>query len=232
MKVLGIDTATMMGSVGLIDDDRPVAQYSLSIEVTHSERLMETIDVLLRGVRIGLDGIDGFAVSTGPGSFTGLRIGLATVKGLCMATGKEAASVSTLEALALNMPYCSYSICPVLDARKKEVYSALFRYDEDGTLKRLTDDMVISPELLVEMIKGPVVFSGDGVYTYRDIFKRRLGSNAHFAPVNAMFPSGLSVAGLGLSKLKKGETMDKTGVPAYVRRSEAEIKFETRGTLL
>lgn len=232
MKVLGIDTSTMMGSVGLIDDDMPVALYSLSIEVTYSERLMETIDTLLKAVRLRIEGIDGFAISTGPGSFTGLRIGLATVKGLCMATGKEAAPVSTLEALALNMPYCSYSICPVLDARKKEVYAALFRYDEDGSLKRLTDDMVISPESLVEMIKGPVVFLGDGVYTYGDILKRKSGSNAHFAPVNAMIPSGLSVASIGLSKLKKGETLSKTGVPSYIRRSEAEIKFETRGTLL
>jgi tRNA threonylcarbamoyladenosine biosynthesis protein TsaB len=192
MKVLGIDTSTMTGSIGLIEDDRPLGQYSLSIEVTHSERLMNAIDRLLEGVRIKLDSIDGFAVSIGPGSFTGLRIGLGTVKGLCMATGKHAASVSTLEALASNMPFCSNLICPVLDARKKEVYTALFRYNADGRIIRLTEDMVLSPDLLVEKIQEPAVFSGDGVYVYRDFLKKRLGDYAFFAPVNSILPSGLS----------------------------------------
>lgn len=228
MKVLGIDTSTMMGSVGLIDDDRPIGEYSLSIEVTHSERLMEAIDILLHGSRTSLKDVDGFAISTGPGSFTGLRIGLGTVKGLCMATGKDAAPVSTLEALALNMPYCSYAICPVLDARKREVYTALFKYNENGCIIRLTEDMVISPVLLIERIREPVVFLGDGVYVYRDFLKRRLGDYAYFAPVNAMLPSGLSVASIGLGKLKKGEIISSTEVPVYIRKSEAEIKRDDK----
>ncbi len=228
MKVLGIDTSTMMGSVGLIDDDRPIGEYSLSIEVTHSERLMEGVNILLQGSRTRLEDIDGFAISTGPGSFTGLRIGLGTVKGLCMATGKGAAPVPTLEALALNMPYCSYAICPVLDARKKEIYAALFKYSENGCIIRLTEDMVISPPLLIERIREPVVFLGDGVYIYRDFLKKRLGEYAHFAPVNTMLPSGLSVAWIGLGKLKKGETISSTEVPLYIRRSEAEIKWDDK----
>ena len=229
MKILGIDTSTMTGSIGLIEDDRPLGQYSLSIEVTHSERLMNAIDRLLEGVRVKLDAIDGFAVSIGPGSFTGLRIGLGTVKGLCMATGKHAVSVSTLEALASNMPFCSNLICPILDARKKEVYTALFKYSADGRIIRLTEDMVLSPELLVEQIQEPVVFSGDGVYVYRDFLKKRLGGYAFFAPVNSILPSGLSVAGIGMDRLKRGETIKDTEVPAYIRKSEAEVKLEIRG---
>lgn len=229
MKVLGIDTSTMTGSVGLIDDDRPLSQYSLSIEVTHSERLMDTIDRLLEGVRIKLDAVDGFAISTGPGSFTGLRIGLGTVKGLCMATGKYAAAVPTLEALASNMPFCCHTICPILDARKKQVYTALFKYDETGCIIRLTDDMVISPELLIERIRGSVVFLGDGVYVYKDLLNAHFRGHAYFAPVNTMLPSGLSVARIGLSKLKKGETIQKTEVPVYIRKSEAEMRLEVRG---
>ncbi len=225
MKVLGIDTSTLTGSVGLIDDERPIAQYSLSIEVTHSERLMEAIDTLLHGARLGLEDIDGFAISIGPGSFTGLRIGLGTVKGLCMATEKMAVSVPTLEALAANLPYCSYAICPILDARKKEVYAALFKYDKNGDMIRITEDRVISPQLLADQIREPAVFLGDGVSVYGDFFKKRLGNFAHFAPVNAMLPSGLSVARIGLPKLKRGETASSADVPVYIRKSEAEIKF-------
>jgi len=225
VKVIGIDSSTMTGSIGLIDEDRPVAQYSLKIDVTHSERLMETIDLVLQGARIALKEIDGFAVSIGPGSFTGLRIGLGTVKGLCMATGKPAAAVSTLEALAANMPFCRYLLCPLLDARKKEVYAALFKYREEGCMIRLTDDRVVSPEFLIEQIREPVVFLGDGVDVYKDFLKGRLGDHAYFAPMNAMLPSGISVAMLGLAKLKKGEVITDTEIPVYIRRSEAELKF-------
>lgn len=225
MKVLGIDTSTMTGSIGLVDEERPVAQYSLKIDVTHSERLMEAVDIVLQGARIKLEEIDGFAVSIGPGSFTGLRIGLGTVKGLCMATGKPASAVSTLEALASNMPFCRYLLCPLLDARKKEVYAALFKYREDGYMIRLTDDRVVSPESLIEQIREPVVFLGDGVDVYKDFLKGQLGDNAYFAPMNAMLPSGISVSRIGLSKLERGEIISGTEVPVYIRRSEAEVRF-------
>ena len=227
MKVLGIDTSTMTGSIGLVDEDRPVAQYSLKVDVTHSERLMEAVDIVLQGARITLEEIDGFAVSIGPGSFTGLRIGLGTVKGLCMATGKPASAVSTLEALASNMPFCRYLLCPILDARKKEVYAALFKYREDGCMIRLTDDRVVPPQSLIEQILEPVVFLGDGVDVYKDFLKSRLGDNAYFAPMNAMLPSGISVAMLGLARLKRGEVITDTEVPVYIRRSEAELKFRS-----
>lgn len=225
MKILGIDTSTMTGSIGLIDEDRPIAQYSLRIDVTHSERLMEAIDLVLQGARIALEEIDSFAVSVGPGSFTGLRIGLGTIKGLCMATGKPAAAVSTLEALASNMPFCCYLLCPILDARKKEVYTALFQYREDGCLLRLTEDRVVSPRSLSEEIRQPVVFLGDGVDAYKDLLKDQFGDHAYFAPMNAMLPSGISVAMLGLDRLKRGEIISGTDVPVYIRRSEAEVKF-------
>lgn len=228
MKVLGIDTSTLMGSIGLIEDYRPIAQYSLGIEVTHSERLLDTVKTLLQDVRMGIDSIDGFAISIGPGSFTGLRIGLGTVKGLCMVTGKQAAGVSTLEALASNIPFCKYTICPLLDARKKEVYTALFKYDENGSIIRMTEDMTVSTELLVEtllkQIEGPVVFLGDGVYVYQDLLSKQLADKALFAPVNCILPSGLSVAGIGMQKLMNGEVLAPTGVPAYIRKSEAEVK--------
>ncbi len=224
MKILGIDTSTLMGSVGLIEGDRPIAQYSLSIEVTHSERLLDTVDRLLHDAGESLKALDGFAVSIGPGSFTGLRIGLGTIKGLSMVTGRPAVGVSTLQALAANIPFCSYTVCPILDARKKEVYTAFFKYDEKGSMIRMTEDMAISPELLIEQIQEPVVFLGDAVYVYEDLLKERLGDKALFAPVNCRLPSGLSVAKIGMNKLINGEVLSPSGVPAYIRRSEAEVK--------
>ena len=137
MKVLGIDTATMMGSIGLIDDEGAIAEYSLNIRATHSERLMPAIDRLLKDSGIMPKDIDGFAVSIGPGSFTGLRIGLATVKGFAMGCNKPVAAVSTLEALAFNLAYAEYLICPILDARRNEVYAAMFKSDGKGGLKGL-----------------------------------------------------------------------------------------------
>ena len=218
----------MMGSVGLIDDDMPLGQFSLNIETTHSERLMGAVVTLLEGVRVNLDAIDGYAISTGPGSFTGPRIGLGSVKVLSMTTGTPVVLVSTLEALAFNIPFCRYLICPIPDARKKEVYTALFKYSDDGSIIRLTDDMVVSPEILMDRIKEPVVFMGDGVYVYRDMIMRNLSEYAHFAPVNTVLPSGISVARLGLQNLQKGMVGSANLVPVYIRKSEAEVKLEAR----
>ncbi len=228
MKVLGVDTSTMMGSVGIIDEDRPLGQISLNVETTHSERLMDTIAGLMENVRIGLDQIDCIAVSIGPGSFTGLRIGLGTVKGLGIASGKSVVPVPTLEALAFNTPFSRHLICPVLDARKNEVYTALFKYADDGRIVRLTEDIVISPAMLLKGIDEPVLFTGDAVYVYRDMLRRHSGCAVYFAPPNAILPSGISVAVIGLRNFRNGMAGSDTLVPVYIRKSEAEIKFMAR----
>ena len=228
MKVIGIDTSTMMGSVGIIDDSRPLGQYSLNIETTHSERLMEAVSGLIESVRITLDQIDCLAISIGPGSFTGLRIGLGTVKGLSMASDKVVVPVSTLEALAFNTPFCRHLICPLLDAKKNEVYTALFKYADDGSIIRLTDDLVISPGLLTGRIKEPVMFTGDGVYVYKELLMSHLGGLAYFAPANTILPSGISVAMIGLRNFQKGMAGTGSLVPLYIRKSEAEIRYEER----
>jgi len=229
MKVIGIDTSTMMGSIGLIDNGRPVALFNLNIEVTYSERLLPALDILLEKSRIKIEDIDLFSISIGPGSFTGLRIGLGTVKGLSMALHKPFVGVSSLEVLAMNVPFCPYIICPVIDARKREVYTALFSYQKDS-LKRLTEDLVISPVDLIKLIqeKAPsseIILMGDGVAIYRDLFIRELGKRIFFAPPNASGPSAINVAQLGLRKFYSGETLTPVSVPLYIRKSEAELKY-------
>ena len=233
MKVLGIDTATMMGSIGLIDDEGAIAEYSLNIRATHSERLMPAIDRLLKDSGIMPKDIDGFAVSIGPGSFTGLRIGLATVKGFAMGCNKPVAAVSTLEALAFNLAYAEYLICPILDARRNEVYSALFKSDGKGGMKRLVQDMAIDMQTFLREYDEDIIFLGDAVDIYRERILDILKDRAHFAPKNRNMPSGVSVAELGLKKIRDGKAVDPSGLaPFYIRRSEAEINLEKKSFAL
>jgi tRNA threonylcarbamoyladenosine biosynthesis protein TsaB len=226
MKILGINTATAFGSVGIIDGDRVMGEYSLNVPTTHSERLMACIDRLLTDTEIRLEEIAGFSVALGPGSFTGLRIGVSTAKGLAFATGRPVAGVSTLEALAVNLLNCTTEICPILDARKREVYAALFRANRHHRLTRVTPDMVISPQNLIKEIQGPVTFLGDGVEVYGGFLKRKLGRRASFAAPELAYIHGAVLARIGLKQILKEKTVDLTSfTPRYIRRSEAEIKY-------
>lgn len=228
MIVLGIETATMMGSVALVGEKGVVAQYSLNIEVGHSERVMVAIDRVLADAGVGLKELDGIAISIGPGSFTGLRIGLSTAKGLSLATGKPLAPVRTLEALAWNLPFARSLICPILDARKKEVYTAIFK-SIDGELKRLTEDMVRPIKRLLTIVKEPAIFLGDAVEIYRSVISEELGGMVHFAPRSLRLPSAAVVAELGMKTLQEGKGEDPYAlVPLYIRPSEAETMWEKR----
>jgi tRNA threonylcarbamoyladenosine biosynthesis protein TsaB len=226
MKVLGIDTSTSCGSVGLMDDGEVISDYLLNIMVTHSERLLGAIELVLREARCPIGDIDGWAISLGPGSFTGLRIGVSTVKGLAFATGKPVAGVSTLDVLASQIAPTSYLISPILDARKKEVYTAFYRYEEGSSLKRQSDYQAIRPEDLVIKIKEQTIFLGDGVKTYGDFLLNSLPSLAIYPPAPLHFPHGSMVAKLGFELLKKGEYLNlSTFAPFYIRPSEAEVKW-------
>ncbi len=231
MKVLGIDTSTSCGSVGLIDAESIISEYLLNIPVTHSERLLGAIELILKEARFAIGDLDGWAISLGPGSFTGLRIGVSTVKGLALATQKPVAGVSTLDVLAYQISSTPYLICPILDARKGEVFTAFYRYGEGNDLKRQSAYLAIKPEDLIKKIQERTIFIGDGVRTYRDYLRNSLGSLAIFPPTPLNFPHGSGVAKLGLELLRKGEYLDlATFTPLYVRPSEAEMKFHpTKG---
>jgi tRNA threonylcarbamoyladenosine biosynthesis protein TsaB len=226
MKVLGIDTSTSCGSVGLMDDGEVISDYLLNIMVTHSERLLGAIELVLREARCPIGDIDGWAISLGPGSFTGLRIGVSTVKGLAFATGKPVAGVSTLDVLASQITPTSYLICPILDARKKEVYTAFYRYEESNSLKRQSDYQAIRPEDLVKKIKEQTIFLGDGLKTYGEFLLNSLPSLAIFPPTTLYVSHGSMVAKLGFELLKRGGHLNlSTFAPFYIRPSEAEVKW-------
>jgi tRNA threonylcarbamoyladenosine biosynthesis protein TsaB len=229
MKVLGIDTSTPCGSVGLIEGEQIISEYLLNIPLTHSERLLKTIEFILHESRCDMGDISGWAISLGPGSFTGLRIGISTIKGLAFATQKPVAGVSTLDVLAFQTSPTPYLICPILDARKSEVYTAFYRYDGTHLPKRESDYLAIRPEDLVKRIEEKTIFIGDAVKTYGDYIQSSLPSLAIFPPCPLYYPLGSNVARMGFKLLQKGEALDlATFTPIYVRSSEAETKWKEK----
>ncbi|UCC66676.1 MAG: tRNA (adenosine(37)-N6)-threonylcarbamoyltransferase complex dimerization subunit type 1 TsaB [Deltaproteobacteria bacterium] len=230
MMIVGIDTSTSCGSLGLIDGDQVVAEYSLHRRETHSARLIPSIQTLLKGAKLDLQDIDGLAVALGPGSFTGLRVGLSTVKGLALAAKKPVVGIPTLDALAHNLPFAPYLICPILDARKGEVYTALYKDEGGGRVKKLTPYQSLPPSVMLEEIPAQeTIFLGDGVRLYGELIKERLGDRAFFAPSHLMHLRGTTVAELGMKRIMAGEKADTSSlVPIYVRASDAEIHWGTR----
>jgi len=231
MKVLAIETSTPAGGVALLDGDQLVGEYTLNIRTTHSERLLAAVDRLLQDAGWTPEALEGLAVAVGPGSFTGLRIGISTVKGLAFSLKIPVAAVSTLEAMAWALPFARHAVCPVLDARKAEVYAALFNW-EGERLVRDWEDQAMSPEELCRRLAeaaapsaGPVIFVGDGVRVYGARFREQLGPLVLFAPAARQLPSAACVGELGSARLRAGEVMDPVALaPCYLRPSEAELK--------
>ncbi|MGB9628512.1 MAG: tRNA (adenosine(37)-N6)-threonylcarbamoyltransferase complex dimerization subunit type 1 TsaB [Thermodesulfobacteriota bacterium] len=229
MKILGIDTSTSCGSVGLVEDEWVISDYLLDIPVTHSERLLKAIDWVLKESRCGISEIDGLAISLGPGSFTGLRIGVSTLKGLALSLGKPVAGISTLEVLASQVSPTPYLLCPILDARKGEVYTAFYRYEGGIYPQPQSPIEAIGPGELVLRINEPTLFFGSGVKIYGAFLKERLQQRALFPPPPFQIPHGSTVAKLGLERLQRGERLDLLNfTPLYIRPSEAEIKWRER----
>jgi tRNA threonylcarbamoyladenosine biosynthesis protein TsaB len=230
MIILGIETSTKTGSVAILSNDGVVAQYSLNIEVTHSERLMSTVDRVLKDTGMVLSQIDGFAVAIGPGSFTGLRIGLATVKGLALVTEKPVVAVPTLKAIAWNLPYPAFPVCPLLDARKKEVYAALYSFDGPSLVQVLAE-RVIALERLAEQFSGKAIFTGEAAHLFRSEIESVFRDRALFATHAAALPSAAAVAEIGRAMITKGQQADPDSLtPMYIRRPEAEVAWEKKQT--
>ncbi len=165
-----------------------LAEYSLISRKTHSKRLLGTIDQLLRETDITIFDLDAIAISLGPGSFTGLRIGLATVKGLCMAAEKPLIGVSTLDALAMQLPHQPRQVCAVLDARKKEIFAACYKTDSHGLPRRTMAPAALSPEALAGRISEETIFIGDGIQVYGEFFAEKLGPLYKKCPPPFFFP--------------------------------------------
>lgn len=231
MPILGIDSATPVAGVAIIDEDKILAENFLNTGYTHSEKFLPMIKLTLEQANLTLKDLDGIALTKGPGSFTGLRIGMVTAKSLAQVTGLKLLGVSTLDALAYNLWGYNGIICPILNARKNEVYTALYEM-QNNELKRISDYYALAPEKLVNMLlrqEKEVFFLGDGVKVYQDILTKGLSSLCKFAPFHNMLTRASSVACLGLKGLKEGKEDDYFSLePVYLRKSEAEINWEAK----
>lgn len=224
--ILALELSTMCGSIALVCPDLCLYEQSLFSNRTHSKRLIQQIDGAFSESGLSLNDIDAIAVSLGPGSFTGLRIALGTVKGLAMALKKMVIGVPTLDALAHQLPIIPEQICPILDARKREVYTALYKYDSHGKLLKLSRYQVISPETLASELDEPTLFIGDGISIYQTIFTEKMGDLARFCPQELYFPRASSIGMLALDKYEKEDFLDTAAAtPIYVRASDAELNF-------
>ncbi|MFH1562618.1 MAG: tRNA (adenosine(37)-N6)-threonylcarbamoyltransferase complex dimerization subunit type 1 TsaB [Nitrospirota bacterium] len=220
MKILGIETATESISVALIDDEEIICEYTYQgclhrCKLDHSAWLMPAIDKLLKDAGLSCQDIEGIAVSSGPGSFTGLRIGVSTAKGLAQGLKIPVVGISTLDSLACNLPYTEKIICPVLDARKKEIYTALYKGSQ-----RLTDYLVILPQQITEIISQPTIFLGNGLKLYQELIKELLkDKEIYFVPPSLWLPKASELALLGLKALKAGKQEDiYSFTPFYLRK--------------
>ena len=226
MRVLAIESAALVASVAVVEEAVTLAEYTLNTKLTHSQTLLPLIDEMLR--QTGLKGadLDAIAVSAGPGSFTGLRIGAATAKALGTAWQKPLVPVPTLDVMAQGLWGCRYLICPIMDARRDQVYTALFQFTKEGRLEGLREAQAMAVEDLLDSLiqrNCPVLFTGDGVPVFRNIIREKMQDLALFAPPHMNRQRAGAVGALGLEMLQEGITVEaERFAPFYLRVSQAE----------
>ena len=225
MRVLALDSSGIVASVAVVEDDTLVAEYTVNYKKTHSQTLLPMLDEIVKMTELDLKTIDAIVVAKGPGSFTGLRIGSATAKGLGLALDKPLVGIPTVEALAYNLYDVNGLICPIMDARRKQVYTGIYRY-EDHRLMTVKDQMAVGIEELLSMLNEmgeAVTFLGDGVPVFKDIIADKLTVPFSFAPAHLSRQRAGAVGALGVLYYKEGRTETAAEhKPDYLRVSQAE----------
>lgn len=228
MKILAIDSCSNVATGALVEDEVLIGQFSLNNKTTHSTKLLPQIEYMMKNADTNFADIDLFAVTIGPGSFTGERIGVATAKALAHAVNKPIVGVSALKSMAYNFKYTDYLICPIMDARREQVYTATYRWENDE-LVTIKEDRAMALDDLLSEIGEDTIFLGDGVPVFKDKITEKLGNIAHFAPANLLHINGGGVAEAGKNEYKKGNAKDYGSlVPTYLRLSQAEREYNDR----
>lgn len=231
MKVLAIETATLSAGAALIEDGCLMGEYILNHKMNHSEKLMPMVQDLLKGLGINISEIDLFAGSTGPGSFTGIRIGISTVKALAYAGKKRVCGVNTLDGLANNITHFDGLVCPMIDARNSQVYTALYKH-EDSRLIKQTEYMGIGIEQLCNLIiekNQPAMFVGNAVDLHKEYIKDRLKGLSYFPKNSDNICKASSIGMIAYRMWEENDTIDSfTLMPFYLRKSSAEQEYEKR----
>ncbi len=230
MRILGIESSSLVASVAIVEDETTMAEYTVNFKKTHSQTLLPMIDEMVKLLEIDLSTVDAIAVSGGPGSFTGLRIGSATAKGLGLALHKPLIHVPTLDATAYNLYGTEALICPIMDARRNQVYTGIYRFRESFEIVHGQDAMDIDELIgILNSMGEPVIFLGDGVPVFRSRIEETLMVRALFAPAHVNRQRASAVAALGAVYFKEGKT--ETAMehkPDYLRKSQAEREREER----
>ena len=222
MNILHLDTATAVFSIALSADEQVIGEFCGDAGPATSAKIPGHIQALLQQASLEMNDLHAFAVTVGPGAFTGVRVGIALTKGMAYATGKPVIPLSSLELLALNAKNSAIPVCALFDARRSEVYSALYLF-ENG-MQRIRPEMAITPGRLLDELSGPTLFIGDGALRYRDLIVERFGSNAHFAEQHLHQPKASAGAALALGFLQSGAAVSPEELmPCYLRLAEAEI---------
>ena len=225
MKILGLDSSGIVASVAIVEDDVLIAEYTVNYKKTHSQTLLPMLDEIAKMTEFDLNSIDAIAVAAGPGSFTGLRIGSATAKGLGLALKKPLIAIPTVEGLAYNLYDISGLICPIMDARRKQVYTGIYRFT-DHQLKVVEDQMAVPMETVIEKLNQygeTVTFLGDGVSVFHELIAEKMTVPYSFAPAHVNKQRAAAVAALGEIYYRQGKTETAMEhVPDYLRVSQAE----------
>lgn len=230
MRILGIESSSLVASVAIVEDGITMAEYTVNFKKTHSQTLLPMIDEMVNLLGIELSTLDAIAVSGGPGSFTGLRIGSATAKGLGLALDKPLIHVPTLDAMAYGIYGSSDIICPIMDARRNQVYTGLYRFERDFTVVMEQDALDIG-DLAgnLNSMGERVIFLGDGVPVYQNLIEEKLTVPFDFAPAHLNRQRAASVAALGAVYFAEGKTESAMEhKPDYLRKSQAEREREER----
>ncbi|MGN1318221.1 MAG: tRNA (adenosine(37)-N6)-threonylcarbamoyltransferase complex dimerization subunit type 1 TsaB [Lachnospirales bacterium] len=225
MKILALDTTGLVASVALVDENKTIAEFTTNFKKTHSQTIMPMLDELCKTVELNLNDIDYIACACGPGSFTGLRIGAATAKGLAHGLDKKIIPVPTLDGLAYNLMYSNMVVVPIMDARRNQVYTAL--YDTSEGFKRISDYMACDIYELIDIIKEKnynPVFLGDGVPVFYDIIKE---NGYCVAPVCANMQSASCIGAAALNKINEAVSCNDFEI-IYLRKSQAERELEEK----
>lgn len=231
MKIFAVDTSGQVAAAAVMENGKLLGEYFLNHKKTHSQKLMPMINDLMGDLEIYPQDIDIYSASNGPGSFTGLRIGITTIKAIAYAAGKPVVSVPTLEALAYNVYTAKSLVCPIMDARNNQVYTALYKC-ENGVMASITKYMGIPVDVLAGLIRDKgqnVVFVGDAVDIHRAYLEKELYDMCEFAPGNLLLQRASSVAYAAYVKaLNSGVESSFEMVPFYLRKSQAEREYEKK----
>lgn len=228
MNILGIESSSLVASVALLSDDILTAEYTVNFKKTHSQTLLPMLDEIVTMTGVSLDNVDAIAVSAGPGSFTGLRIGSATGKGLGLALKKPLISVPTIDAMAYEFYGCASIICPIMDARRNQVYTGI--YDNRTGFSIVKESCAMDISDLIEELNSMgerVIFSGDGVPAYKESIKEFMKVPFEFAPPHLSRQRAGAVAAYGVRLFQEGKAVTAAEhAPDYLRKPQAERERE------